>query len=174
MNNYIIKNDNLLSPKQCEEIINNFKFKLKKDELNTARNYEYFDIYSDNSYFNVFNNCFDKIFAEYLKLYPEIQYTENKFGILEFRFKRFPPGKNYETWHSEHSIKYPHRILNFMLYLSEHNCGTEFYRDVIINSNCGRGVLFPSYFTHTHKGTLCPDNKDRYIVTGYLTLLNTI
>ena len=174
MNNYILKIDNLLSKEYCEQIINSFKSKLKKDELNTARNYEYFDIYKDNDYFQLLDNCFNKMFKEYLKLYTEIQFTENKFTVLEYRFKRFPPGKNYETWHSEHSIKYPHRILNFILYLSDHNCGTEFFRDIIINSNCGRGILFPSYFTHTHRGIVCPDKKDRYIITGYLTFINDV
>ena len=78
MNNYILKIDNLLSKEYCEQIINSFKSKLKKDELNTARNYEYFDIYKDNDYFHLLDNCFNKMFKEYLKLYTEIQFTENK------------------------------------------------------------------------------------------------
>ena len=174
MNNYILKKDNLIDKKTCEQIIDFFKLKLNKDELDTPRNYEYFDIRKDNNYFSIIDNCFDKLFKEYLIIYPEIEFTENQFTVLEYRFKKFPPGKNYETWHSEHSLKYPHRILNFMLYLSDHNCGTKFFRDITIKSSSGRGVLFPSYFTHTHKGLMCPDKKDRYIITGYLTFIKSI
>ena len=86
----------------------------------------------------------------------------------------FEKNKGFINWHSEHSFSYPFRVLSLQIYLSNHNCGTEFFRDIIINSNCGRGILFPSYFTHTHRGIVCPDKKDRYIITGYLTFINDV
>lgn len=30
--------------------------------------------------------------------------------------------------------------------------------------------LFPAFWTHTHRGQLCPDNKLRYVMSAYVTL----
>jgi len=58
-----------------------------------------------------------------------------------------------------------------MIYLTEHNCGTEFFNGDYIKSEIGRLVIFPSYFTHTHRGQKCPNNKTRYIITGYVNFI---
>ena len=52
-------------------------------------------------------------------------------------------------------------------YLSDHNCGTEFYNGCMVKSVKGRSLLFPPYWTHAHKGQPCPDNKERYILSAY-------
>ena len=52
-------------------------------------------------------------------------------------------------------------------HLTEHNCGTKFFNGNVIKSEIGRLVIFPSYFTHTHRGEKCPDGKVRYILSGY-------
>ena len=46
--------------------------------------------------------------------------------------------------------------------------GTEFFNNEVIQSELGKVVLFPAYFTHTHRGQVCPEKKDRYLLTGYL------
>ena len=73
----------------------------------------------------------------------------------------------FENWHSEHSIENSNRILNFMIYLSTHDCGTQFLDKRIIKSEKGRLAILPSYFTHTHRGMPCPEGKDRYMFGGY-------
>ena len=55
------------------------------------------------------------------------------------------------------------------IYLSKHNCGTEFYFKKVIKSEIGKVVLFPAFYTHTHRGQVCPENKNRYIITGYFS-----
>ena len=54
-----------------------------------------------------------------------------------------------------------------MIYLSTHKCGTEFHDGLLILSHIGRLTIFPSYFTHTHRGQVCPEKKDRYLLGGY-------
>ena len=39
------------------------------------------------------------------------------------------------------------------------------YRNVRTKS--GRGIMFPAYFTHTHRGSICNKGLDRYIISGY-------
>ena len=85
------------------------------------------------------------------------------------RLKKFEPKKFFSQWHSEHCISNPHRILNVQIYLTEHNCGTEFFNGNIIKSEIGKLTFFPAYFTHTHRGQVCPENKVRYIITGYIS-----
>ena len=72
------------------------------------------------------------------------------------------------TFHSEQSIEDP-RVLSILVYLSDHNCGTEFYNGFTIKSVKGRAMVFPPYWTHAHKGQPCPDKKFRYILSAYAT-----
>ena len=63
-------------------------------------------------------------------------------------------------------------ILSLQIYLSNHNCGTEFSNyNKTIKSDIGKVVLFPAYFTQTHRGQICPENKNRYIITGYVNFI---
>lgn len=39
----------------------------------------------------------------------------------------------------------------------------------VIKSEIGKVVLFPAFYTHTHRGQVCPENKNRYIITGYFS-----
>ena len=90
------------------------------------------------------------------------------------RFKKFKGKKYFDKWHSENCIKYPNRVLNLMIYLSDHDCGTEFFNGEVIPSVTGNAVIFPSYFTHTHKGQPCPKGKTRYIITGYFNFISLV
>ena len=100
-------------------------------------------------------------------MYPSLEMTAERWGMKSYFFKHFPPGHSFSNWHCEHDLRYPNRILCCQVYLSDHNCGTEFYDGEIVKSKTGRAIDFPSYFTHTHKGQVCPDGKTRYILTGY-------
>ena len=119
-----------------------------------------------------FNGRIQKILDQYISLYPELKFV-NPFSLTELRLKRWQPGNYFDNWHSEHSLESPHRILNFMIYLTDHNCGTEFLDKTKILSKTGRLIIMPSYFTHTHRGMICPEGKDRYILSGYFNFMET-
>jgi len=93
--------------------------------------------------------------------------TASYWKLDTLRFKKFNKGQSFSSWHSEHGFTKPYRILAIQLYLSKHNCGTEFYFKKVIKSDIGKVILFPAYYTHTHRGQICPENKNRYIITGY-------
>jgi hypothetical protein len=113
------------------------------------------------------NNKLNNIVKLYTDKFPEIYYTKDKWFLNEVRVKHFKPKKYFKSWHSEHGIESPLRILVVQIYLSNHNCGTKFFNGETIKSEKGKLAVWPAYFTHTHKGEPCPDNKDRYLLSGY-------
>ena len=164
MNKFVYVKDNMLSKKDCDNIIKTCDKSLSKSK--DYQCYEYYDI----KIMNLWKFLVDKsnlIIKDYLSKFPELDLINDTFALSNVRFKKFNKGKSFGDWHSEHCMDYPNRLLNIMYYLSDHNCGTEFYDGEVVKSKTGRAIVFPSYFTHTHKGQVCPDGKTRYILTGY-------
>ena len=170
-NNFNLTVNDFLTQEECDSIINQY------DSISTPGedkhlNYDKFDISSDDNLFDILNKRLPVITDMYKQMYSEIDYTGSFWQLTNLRFKKYSPGKSYDRWHSEHSIRNPHRILNVIIYLSDHYCGTEFYNDETIFSKKGRITIFPSYFTHTHRGQKCPENKPRYILAGYYNFVD--
>jgi len=165
-----IKN-NFLNKEEAEEIIKLFINHTKKEYQNG--NYLSFSFGDKPEFLNHKKLDFLKGRIQnelnfYLTLYPEASIP---MKLMEQRFKHWKSGKHFEEWHCEVTNKETmSRVLNFMIYLSSHNCGTQFFDKKIILSETGKLVMFPSYFTHTHRGQVCPENKDRYILSGYFRL----
>ena len=165
MDKFVLVKDNILSKKDCDNIIKTCDKNLSPSL--DYQGYEYYDIKK----MKLWKFLVDKtilVINDYLKQHPEINLTTDPFALTNIRFKKFNKGKSFGDWHSEHCIDYSKRILNIMYYLSDHNCGTEFYDGEVVLSKKGRAIVFPSYFTHTHIGQVCPDGKTRYILTGYI------
>ena len=106
----------------------------------------------------------------YVKKFPEVNNLD-KWQIQYVRFKWWKPGYSFSTWHSEHNITAPLRVLAFMVYLSDNDCCTEFRRYRNVKTRAGRGIMFPAYFTHEHKGNVCKKGIDRYVVSGYYAFI---
>jgi len=167
MNNICII-DNALSNQDCDFLINNLKNNIQ-GSLGNPHNYNYCDISYDGN--NILKNLTKLILTKYTKLYPEINLTYNKWQLQNFKFKEFLPSNYYNEFHSEQGFNEP-RILSILVYLSNHNCGTEFYNGEVIKSVKGRALIFPAFWTHTHKGQPCPENKYRYILSAYVNLID--
>ena len=163
--------DNMLTKKQCEELIE-ANTNLDNSDLESHVGYEYCDIFNWRNH-EILAPLTFKAIEEYKVRFPEIELTPNCWRLEVWRFKHFPPGYHFKEWHSEQSHEYPHRIASMMIYLSDHDCGTEFIATgEVIKSKAGRVVMFPSSWTHTHRGQLCPENKSRYIMSIYAELMN--
>ena len=168
--NFILEKNNFIKKEECDILIKELKDKVNKAEK-VEYGYECFDL-EGTPIFNQIQKRIFPLWGEYINKFPEANLTTNKWCLTNIRFKKFKPGKHFEKWHSEHSYNHATRVLNIQIYLSSHNCGTEFYNGTIIKSEQGKVVIFPSYFTHTHRGQKCPDNKIRYLITGYVNFLN--
>ena len=164
--NYIFIRDKFLNDTECDKLID-FYHK-NKDKIITEKNYIFCNI-QPNKYLS---KKLSKIPSLYIEKYPEANITVDKWYLEEIRIKHFKPKNSFENWHSEHQVSTPLRMLALQIYLSSHKCGTRFYRYKTIKSEKGRLAIWPAYFTHTHKGQVCPDNLNRFILSGYYRLRN--
>ena len=87
-----------------------------------------------------------------------------------FNIQHYKPGEGYLNWHSERSIHLTHqRALTFMTYLNDvsDGGGTEFkYQGLRHNAKKGKTLIWPSDFTHTHRGQKS-ETEEKYITTGW-------
>lgn len=120
-----------------------------------------------------FKNYYDtlaKCLKLYLKKYDEANNTE-KFKIIEpFKIQYYEKGQGYKAWHFENDGKehMARRHLVFMTYLNDlKDGGTHFkYQNVTSPAKKGLTLIWPAYFTHTHKGQISY-NEEKYIITGW-------
>ena len=102
------------------------------------------------------------------------------FGILKesanhkinyLKMQKTGIGQGYHSWHFEtQDIPSSNRLLAFICYLNDvHEGGeTEFlYYPKRIKSKTGRLIIFPTSFTHTHRGNP-PISNEKYIITGWV------
>ena len=160
-NSFVLTVDNFFTKKECKDLLKTYKVNLKLEE---KLGYLYNEIIIQE--FKFLDKLL-KLINLYKKTYPEVDMTASGWALTNLRFKLFKKGKSFKNFHSEVNLANPTRLLSLQVYLTEHECGTEFFRDKkVIKSKAGRACLFPAYFTHTHKGQ--PDfKKERCIITGY-------
>ena len=82
----------------------------------------------------------------------------------------YQPGGGFKTWHCERAgITQQTRCLVFMTYLNDvEDGGTEFeYQKMTAPAKKGLTIIWPSDWTHTHKGQISHTYK-KYIATGWL------
>jgi hypothetical protein len=98
------------------------------------------------------------------------------FRVGELNMQHYARGEGgYFAWHAEVSPGDPtgeplHRVLPFMVYLNDVAEGGEtewHYQRLRIQPRRGTLVMWPAYFTHTHRG-LPPASGDKYIVTSWI------
>lgn len=118
------------------------------------------------------NFLLDKIIKTYAKKYFNI-YEFKGFGIKDIKVQRTLPTEGYHTWHWEHSYFQTQvitRVLAYTIYLNDIEDGgeTEFlHQSLRIKPTTGTLCLWPSYFTHLHRGNP-PLSKAKYILTGWI------
>ena len=163
--NHVLIIDSFLTPEECNKIIQMYA-PLKSRVLGDHSGYEDWNVYPGSEKLKFLVKKLEKVTIKYREKFPEVNYLDRTV-LDECRIKLFRPGKHYAGWHADHSPAWPARILGLMIYLSDHQCGTEFFNGDVIRSKQGRLIMWPSSFTHTHRGQKCPENKNRYLFSGY-------
>ena len=97
--------------------------------------------------------------------------SELRWEVFNFyNFQKYDgESDGYKTWHAEHCLQAPNRILAWMFYLNNAKSGTEFMNYSTVRAKMGRCVIWPAFWTHPHRG-VTPNKGLKYIVTGWVTL----
>jgi hypothetical protein len=109
----------------------------------------------------------------YIEQYPWSSNQQAAWGINQnFNIQRYLPGQGFKAWHCERSgpAAVPvTRHLVFMTYLNDVTDagGTEwFHQQLIISPKKGLTVIWPTDWTHLHRGVVSP-TQTKYITTGW-------
>ena len=177
--NFLEVYDNLLSKEECDKVINVFE---KIDPLSGRLIYDppdghrrstslYCDVLED--LWKDFNDPICFVLDKGLSLYKEkYSFLKNKkIGSWRlhryYNIQKYKEGQGYYALHCEHMYENPQRILAWMIYLNDAECGTEFpYQDITLEAKAGRLALWPAAWTHPHKG-VTPNIGNKYIATGW-------
>ena len=110
---------------------------------------------------------------EYKKQYYYADKMQSAYKIIEgFNIQHYAPGQAYHSWHFERSFIKPRRFnrhLVFMTYLNDVTDGgaTEFfYHNVTVQPKKGLTLIWPTDWTHTHRG-VPSKTQEKYIITGW-------
>lgn len=109
----------------------------------------------------------------YIQQFPWCSEHQAKWSINQnFNIQRYLPGQGFKAWHCERSGPAPipvTRHLVFMTYLNDvtDSGGTEWYhQQTIITPQKGLTVIWPTDWTHLHRGIVSP-TQTKYVTTGW-------
>jgi len=119
-------------------------------------------------FFKEYRKYLEEVIHKYGQKYPEVQHFD-KFGMIESpQIQHYKPGEGFKIWHCERERK-DNRCLVFMTFLNTvPEAGTHFkYQELTVPAEKGLTLIWPSDFTHTHKGQITK-HHEKYILTGWL------
>jgi len=115
-------------------------------------------------------------FSSELSLVRSVQnrFTASSNGNYHMQIQKYTGDDGYYAWHYENYIedeKMNQRQMAFMWYLNnvEEGGETEFkFQNIKIKPEVGKNVIFPAFWTHTHRGNPCSLGQKKYIITGWI------
>ena len=113
---------------------------------------------------------FSKIYPIYSEKFSQLQ-DHDYHTIYDLKIQKSEVGQGYHVWHCEQSgMASRSRVLAILFYLNDVEEGgeTEFlYYSRRIKAKKNRLVLFPSAYTHTHRGNP-PLSGEKYAVASWV------
>ena len=170
---------NILNQDSCDRLIDMFNNDIRKTPGLTG-----FGVSSEYKISTELPCVFgDNQWEKYNKLIiPGIQsivkHMKEKYSFIEwglesweicnqYNIQHYKDGEGYFRMHCEHSFPQPYRMMAWMIYLNDAECGTEFpYQNTVVKAERGKGVIWSAGWTHPHKG-VTPNVGDKYIATGW-------
>lgn len=186
-NNFIGIYENAFTEKECKDTIKLFENYHKSGYTYGRENLVLKDDISVNisptmeldwnpNFISSFHKRFyDYIYPIYNNQYPILQELK-KHRSKYIKIQKTFPTQGYHIWHCEHDAYdfSQNRVLSWILYLNDVTEGgeTEFlYQSLRFKPKTGTFILFPAYFTHTHRGNP-PLSGIKYIATGWVEFVN--
>jgi hypothetical protein len=145
-----------------------FKFKKSKDiYLNPFENVE------DEKDLSEYLQYLNMAIQEYEHKYDRVRYLERYTLKSGCNIQKYKPKDGFYEWHAERGgINTQDRCLVWMTYLNDvPKGGTEFmYQKLTVPAKKGLTLIWPSDWTHTHKGQVS-NKHTKYIITGWFNYL---
>lgn len=120
------------------------------------------------------DNFWKFIYPQYEKKYKLSElFTTVPLIIDDFKLQKTLPTQGYHVWHIEndpYSLQTVNRVMVYTLYLNDVEEGgeTEFLiQGKRVKPKQGTVCIFPSYYTHIHRGNP-PLSGEKYIMTGWI------
>ena len=181
--------DDTLSKEQCDKLIKDFEDvsplsgrKVYEGVLDgnsvdgTGQRKYSTTLYCDmlDSLFQAYNTPPDISLQKGLRAYKEKYSFLNEISLWGcwryYNIQKYEDGQGYFRLHCEHDSDDTsgfRRILAWMIYLNDAECGTEFpYQNKKLDAKTGRLVIWPAAWSHPHKG-VTPNKGLKYIATGW-------
>ena len=186
---FIFVADNIVTPEQCNEIIDRFEKDRKHQHQGVTAGGVDISVKDSIDLMPDMNpeewKDIEELFHKKISLMLDLYVTHlRNAGLLTsfnnsavylvppnlesmmdtgYQIQRTSPGKGY-IWHNDAAS---HRLLTFILYLNDVEEGwTQFYTGDQVSPSLGRGVIFPATWTYYHQGY--PPKQTKYIMTGWL------
>ena len=163
----------------CDTVINHFKSNIHKankgsityntDNVIDKKYKESLDLpLTDNSLCDALLPHLTKAIKEYEKQYETVSLLAPYSVVENPRIQYYKKGWGFKAWHCERGWN-TNRMLVWMVFLNDvEDGGTEFmYQKIKIPARKGLLLMWPSDFTHTHRGIIS-QTKEKYILTGWL------
>ena len=124
----------------------------------------------------VFENYFHALlrcYQNYVLGWPFLESFPKNLHIGSFNLQRYTSGQHFQEVHTERgSLATLHRVFAWMTYLNDVNKedgGSTYFShyDLEIQPRRGLTLIWPSEWTHAHKGNII-EKGDKYIITGWL------
>lgn len=114
-----------------------------------------------------------KCLEKYVKKYPIVG-DLNRFNVREdYGIQHYKKNGGFKTWHCERAgIDQGSRVLVFMTYLNTVKDGGTIFKYQNITTPCIKGLtlIWPTDFTHLHKGQISK-TQEKYIITGWYNFI---
>jgi len=96
---------------------------------------------------------------------------------IHFNMQKYEPGGGYKVFHCERAgNQFFYRTLAWMIYLNDVEVGGEtefFYQQHFERAEMGKLAIWPSDFTHVHRGLIAP-HETKYILTGWFNFIQPV
>jgi len=168
----------------CEDIIKYFNDNKKFHSIGKSGNYETnsdkksstdleIDRLNEKYPFSDYCKYLSNVVKKYEEKYESVKHIDSYGLTSNYNIQYYKKNEGFKVWHCENdSFRHMNRVLVFMTYLNDvPEGGTEFlYQKIITPAKKGLTLIWPSSFTHTHKGQITK-NYEKYILTGWLNYL---
>jgi hypothetical protein len=179
VDNFVRIYDNVMSKDICDVYINLFQ---KAKEASMVQDAGLTDTERKDSSFLLCdvnldaNNDFNLMLNDYVNQYNNDFSILNQYKMISYlnKMQETEIGGGYHLWHNENNnVTSFSRILTWLFYFNDVEEGGEtelLYQHMRVKPQAGRLVIFPAYFTHTHRGNP-PISNTKYIATGWYHLV---